>query len=100
MKGRSGSTGVETAHVVPKELKHAENGEGRQSLSDGASLFQRQLRPARLAVSVAGLAIVFLLSVLFVSYGSRLYQNWREHRLLDRATALLQEGKLSKAAQM
>jgi predicted Zn-dependent protease len=46
------------------------------------------------------LAIAFLLGVFFVSYGLKLYQNWRENRLLDRATALLQEGNLSKAAQM
>ena len=60
----------------------------------------RQLRPARVAFAVAALATVFLLGAFLVSYGSKLYQNWRENRLLDRATALLQEGKLSKAAQM
>src|SRR5206468_13048535 len=54
----------------------------------------------RLAVAIAGLAIAFLVGVFFVSYGSKLYENWRERRLLDRATALLQEGKLNKAAQM
>ena len=60
---------------------------------------QRQLWPARLAVMVAVLAIAFLVGALSFRYGSRLYDDWRQNRLLHRATALLQEGKLSKAAQ-
>jgi len=63
-------------------------------------MFQQQLRIGRLAVAVAGLAIAFLVAIFFVSYGSKLYENWRERRLLDQATALLQAGKLSKAAQI
>jgi tetratricopeptide (TPR) repeat protein len=55
---------------------------------------------SRLAIAIAGLAIAFLLGVFFVSYGSKLYENWRERRLLHQATTLLQEGKLSEAAQM
>jgi predicted Zn-dependent protease len=35
-----------------------------------------------------------------VSYGSKLYENWRERRLLHQATIFLQEGNLSNAAQM
>jgi predicted Zn-dependent protease len=34
-----------------------------------------------------------------VSYGSKLYQNWRENGLLHRATALLQQGNLGTAAK-
>jgi len=60
--------------------------------------FRRQVRVARLAVIVAVSAIAFLLGIVLFSYSSRLYEDWRETRLLDRATALLQEGKLSKAA--
>lgn len=63
-------------------------------------MFQRQLRKSGLAVAIAGLAIAFLLGVFFVSYGSKVYENWRERRLLQQATTLLQEGKLSDAAQM
>ncbi len=48
---------------------------------------------------VAVLAIAFLVGALSFRYGSRLYDDWRQNRLLHRATALLQEGKLSKAAQ-
>jgi predicted Zn-dependent protease len=63
------------------------------------SFFQRQLWRARFALMVAGTAVAFLLGVLLFSYGSDLYDGWRERRLLHRATAFLQEGKLSKATQ-
>lgn len=63
-------------------------------------MFQRQFRKSGLAVAIAGLAIAFLVGVFFVSYGSKVYENWRERRLLHQATTLLQEGKLSDAAQM
>jgi hypothetical protein len=63
-------------------------------------MFQQQLRRGRLGVAIAGLAIAILVGVFFVSYGSKLYENWRGRRLLNQATTLLQEGKLDKAAQM
>jgi tetratricopeptide (TPR) repeat protein len=100
MKGRNGSTGIETTHVLSEQVKYCECRRGRQSFSARESLLLRQLRLARVAFAVATLATVFLLGAVLVSYGSKLYQNWRENRLLDRATALLEEGKLSKAAQM
>src|SRR6476660_533305 len=75
-------------------------GEAGNSFSGMHSTVQRQARSVRLGVTIAGLAIAFLVAVFFVSYGSKLYQNWRERRLLHQATTLLQEGKLSKAAQM
>ena len=100
MKGSNGSTGIEATHVLSEQVKHCECRRGRQSFSSTESLLLRQLRPARVAFAVATLATVFLLGAFLVSYGSKLYQNWRENRLLDRATALLEEGKLSKAAQM
>src|SRR5512144_2172890 len=54
----------------------------------------------RRPVAIAGLAIVFVVGVFFVSYGSKLYEKWRERRLLEQATTFSQEGKLSEAAQM
>jgi predicted Zn-dependent protease len=51
-------------------------------------------------IAIAGLAIAFLAGVFFVGYGSKLYENWRARRSLQKATAFLQEGKLSQAAQM
>src|SRR5438477_11000486 len=63
-------------------------------------MFQRQLRRGCLTVAIAGLAIAFLIGFFFVSYGSKLYENWRESRLLHQVSTLLQEGKLSKAGQI
>src|SRR5512133_1109979 len=100
MKGRSGPTGVETTHQPSVQLEHAEQGRGRQSSSGGHAMFQRQLRRRRLAVAIAGLAIAFLVGVFFVSYGSKLYENWRERRLQDQAITLLQKGDDSEAARM
>ncbi len=100
MKGRNGSTGVEPTHVLSKQLEPPEYATGRQSFSVTKPFFQQRLRPARLALAVAGLAIAVLLGTFVVTYGSKFYQNWRDNRLLDRASALLQEGKLSNAAQI
>jgi thioredoxin-like negative regulator of GroEL len=63
-------------------------------------MFQRQPRSVRLIVAIAGLAIVLLAGVFFVRYGSKLYENWHERRLLEKATTLLQQGNLSHAAQI
>ena len=100
MKGRSGSTGVETKHEVSGQLDLAKRAADRQSFSGTQSTFQPQPRRGRLAAAIAGLAIALLLGVFFFSYGSRVYENWRERGLLHKATTLLQEGELSKAAQM
>src|SRR6266513_4487671 len=100
MKGRSVSTGVETAHHIPGQLEHAERGKGRQSPGRTHSMFQGQLTRHRLCIAIAGLAIALLVGVFFITYGSKLYKNWRERRLLQQATTLSQEGKLSKAAQI
>jgi len=100
MKGRSGPTGVTTTQGPSVQLEHAEQGKGRQSFSGTQSTFQRQVRRGRLTIAIAGLAIAFLIGVFFVSYGSKLYENWHDRRLLNQAATLLQEGKLSQAAQM
>ena len=99
MKGRTGSTDVETKHQELGQSDYAGKGKGRQLPNRLKAAFQRQSRGGRLIVSIAGLAIALLAGVLFVSYGSRLYETWHERRLLQNATTLLQEGKLSEAAQ-
>jgi predicted Zn-dependent protease len=91
--------GVERGHKMSERTKYTGHRKARQLFLTLGSLFQRQLWPARLAVMVAVLAIAFLMGALSFRYGSRLYDNWHQNRLLHRATALLQEGKLSKAAQ-
>src|SRR6266542_6011890 len=99
MRGRtSGSMRVKTGHEMEERIEDAEHGRDRQSLASPESFFQR-LWPARLAILAATLVTAFLLCALFVSYGSKLYEDWRQNRLLHRAAALLQEGKLSEASQ-
>jgi hypothetical protein len=90
---------AKTGHETKERIKDARYGRARQSLSGAESFFQRRLWPARLAVMVASLVIAFLLGALFFSYGSKLYEDWRQNRLLHRASVLLQEGKLSEASQ-
>ena len=80
-------------------IKDAGHGRDRQSLPGPESFSQRRFWPARLPVMVAALLSAFLLGALFVSYGSKLYEDWRQNRLLHQAAALLQEGKPSEASQ-
>jgi predicted Zn-dependent protease len=84
---------------MAERLKYAGHGRARQLFLMLQSFFQRRLWLARLGVIVVASAIAFLLGVVLFSYGSRFYDDWRQSRLLRRATALVQEGKLSKAAQ-
>jgi thioredoxin-like negative regulator of GroEL len=87
---------VERGHEMGERIKYIGHGKARSRFLGLESLFQR---PTRLVAIVAVLAIAFLLAALSFSYGLKLYDDWHQNRLLHRATALLQEGKLSKAAQ-
>ncbi len=61
--------------------------------------FRRRLSPARLAILVAASAAIVLLGIASFSYGSKLYRDWHQRRLLHRAASLLQEEKFDQAAQ-
>src|SRR5438067_6219562 len=99
MRGRtSGSMGAKTGHEMRERIKNAGHGGDRRSLAGPASCFQRRVRPVRVAVMGASLVIAFLLGALFVSYGSKLYEDWRQDRLFHRAAALLQQGRLNEAS--
>jgi hypothetical protein len=86
-------------------MKIAERTEDTRSRKAGQSLFelrfflQQRLWPVRIALIAAALAIAVLLGALFVSYGSKLYETWRQTRLLQQAALMLQQGKLSEATQ-
>lgn len=88
-----------TPPEMAERIKDAGRGRARQPLANPKLFFQRAIWPARIAVMVGSLVIAFLLGALFVSYGSKLYEDWRQDRLLHRATELLQEGKLSDASR-
>jgi thioredoxin-like negative regulator of GroEL len=70
-----------------------------QSLFGLESFFQRQLWPARIALVAAGLAIAIVLGALFFRYGLKLYEDWRQTRLLREAASMLQQGRFSEATQ-
>jgi thioredoxin-like negative regulator of GroEL len=70
-----------------------------QSLFGLESFFQRQLWPARVALVAAGLAIAIVLGTLFLRYGLKLYEDWRQARLLHEAASMLQQGRFSEATQ-
>src|SRR6266496_4563921 len=91
---------IETGREMAEQIKHPRHGRVRQLFLGLESCFQRQLWPARLAVMVALVAVALLVGVLLFNYSSKLYENWRQTHLLHGATALLQEGELSKATQM
>jgi Tfp pilus assembly protein PilF len=90
---------AETGHEMPERIKEAGHGTARQSFLGLKSSFQHNLWPARLALMVAALLIAFLLGALFFNYSSKLFEDWRQNRLLHRAAAFLQEGKLKEASQ-
>src|SRR5215475_4380713 len=100
MKGRSGWTGVDTTNQVARRFEHVERRRSQQPAGGIHPTLKRKLTRQRLSVVIVGLAIAFLAGVFFVGYCSKLYEDWRERRSLQKATTFLQEGKLSQAAQM
>ena len=100
MKGRNGSTGFETTQETSGQSEDVAQKTDRQSSVSTHSTLQRQPRKRRVLIAIAGLVIAFLVGVFFVSYGSKLYEHWRERRLLEKATTLLQGGQLTEAAQI
>jgi len=84
---------------MAERIKHVRHGRARQLLLRLESFFQRRLWLARLGVVVVVMAVSLLIGIVLFSYGSSLYDDWRQSRLLRRATALLEEGKLIKAAE-
>jgi thioredoxin-like negative regulator of GroEL len=69
----------------------------RQTFFGVGSFIQRQVWPARLAFVAAGLAVVILLGAFFFTYGSKLYRDWHQTRLLQQAGSMLQQGRFDEA---
>ncbi len=63
------------------------------------SSFRGRPWPVRLAVVIPALAAAVLLGVASFSYGSKLYKDWHQRRLLHQAASMLQEEKFNQAAQ-
>ena len=51
---------------------------------------RHHISPERLAVLIASVAVLLVVAFLSFTYGSKVYSGWRERRLLQRATVLLQ----------
>jgi lipopolysaccharide biosynthesis regulator YciM len=100
MKGRTEWTGVDTTDQVQGQLEKVKQAGSRQSSSGLRFALQRRFRRHRFIMAIAGLAVAFLLGIFVVGSGSKLYENWRERRSLQKAVTFLQEGKLSEAAQV
>ena len=59
-------------------------------LADSVRIF-RHASPERLAIFLAALALAVVVGILVFSYGSKIYVGWREKRLLQHGTTLLQK---------
>src|SRR6266571_3168142 len=84
---------------MAEKIKGAEHRRTRQLFFGLESFFKRQAWPARLGLLVAAAALVVVLDILFLHYGSKLYRDWHQSRLLHGAASMRQEEKLSRAAQ-
>src|SRR6266571_4149067 len=84
---------------MAEKIKGAEHRRTRQLFFGLESFFKRQAWPARLGLLVAAAALVVVLDILFLHYGSKLYGDWHQNRLLHEAASMLQEEKFSRAAQ-
>ena len=52
---------------------------------------RHELSPTRLAIILASVVLGFALGLIFLSYGSKLYNRWHEANLIKRASAMLQQ---------
>jgi hypothetical protein len=80
---------AKTGHEMAGRTKDAGPGSNRQPLANRKLFFLRAIWSARVGATVASLVIAFLLGAFFVNYGSKLYEDWRQNRLLHEASALL-----------
>jgi Tfp pilus assembly protein PilF len=84
---------------MSEKIKDAAHTGTARFFSGVGFFFCHRLWPARLAIVIAASAATVLLGIASFSYGSKLYRDWHQRRLLHRAASLLQEEKLDQAAQ-
>ncbi|HEX4639465.1 MAG TPA: hypothetical protein VH170_08260 [Chthoniobacterales bacterium] len=87
---------------MPEKIKRVRRKRRSRSLPGVETLsdFRPHLVPARLAIYFGGAVLAVLLIVFLGTYGSKLYTNWNESRLLRRATAALQEKNFLSASRV
>ena len=84
---------------MSEKIKDAGHKSTAQFFPDLVRFFRRQLSPRRVAILFAASTAIVLLGIASFSYGSKLYKDWHQRRLLHRAESLLQEEKFDQAAQ-
>ena len=62
-------------------------------------LFRHRLSPTRITIFIVAIAFACVLGVIFLSYGSKAYNGWRQTRLLKRAAAMLEKKDFPAAGQ-
>jgi Tfp pilus assembly protein PilF len=84
---------------MPEKIRRVRRKRRSRSLPDVESFRSLRLHfpPVRVAVYVGVAAAVLLLIVFFGTYGSKLYSNWSESRLLKRAAAMLEKNDFAGA---
>src|SRR5260370_12900123 len=84
---------------MAEKIKGAEHRRSPQLFLVFESFFKRQSSAARLGLLVGAAALVVVGGILVLHYGSKLYRDWHQSRLLHGAASMLQEEKFSQAAQ-
>ena len=84
---------------MAEKIRGTEHRRSPQLLPGLKSFLQRQRLPARLAFLIAASALAIFLGIVFFNYGSKVYSDWDERRLLHRAASMLQQEKFKQAAQ-
>src|SRR5438270_5452107 len=84
---------------MAEKISGTEHRRSPQLLPGLKSFLRRQRLPARLAFLIAASALAIFLGIVFFNYGSKLYSDWHERRLLHRAASMLQQEKFKQAAQ-
>jgi Tfp pilus assembly protein PilF len=66
---------------------------------ESLDILRRDLSPQRAAILIIAVIVAVAAGTICYHYGSGFYRNWRERNLLRQASSLLQEERLSEAAQ-
>ena len=85
---------------MAEKIRGAEHRRSPQSFPGVKYFLQRQQLPARLAFVIAASALAIFLGIVFFNYGSSIYRNWHERRLLHRAASMLQQENFKQAARI
>jgi predicted Zn-dependent protease len=84
---------------MQEKIKEAGPKNDAQFLFGPESFFRPQVSLARLSIVVVATTAAVLLGIISFNYGSKLYGEWHQRRLLHQATSLLHEGKFDQASQ-